>query len=224
MPNNKALVFSTFRHTLPYLDSPRPPSGLRVGLIHGDVADDERRTSPSLRAAPEDSDAIDVLLSSEVGCEGLDFQFCDLLVNYDLPWNPMRIEQRIGRIDRYGQKSETVAIVNFVTPGTVDADIYERCLCGSGYFNTPSAAAKRSLGKITRELHDIADSFTLSAEERSARLQQLADNGIRQIREEQELESKQSELFGLNVPNQAWQEDIQAAESFWLSPVRDSGA
>ena len=51
------------------------------------------------------------------------------------------------------------------------------------------------------------------------RLQQLADNGIRQVREEQELESKQSELFGLNVPNRSWRDEIAVAETFWLSPI-----
>jgi ATP-dependent helicase HepA len=223
--NNKALVFSTFRHTLRYLDDHARRGGLRVGLIHGDVADEERRSLRHRFSLPQqDSDAIDVLLSSEVGCEGLDFQFCDLLINYDLPWNPMRIEQRIGRIDRYGQQSETVVIVNFVTPGTVDADIYERCLFRIGVFQHAVGGSEEILGSITRELHDIADSFTLSAEERAGRLQQLADNGIRQIREEQELESKQSELFGLNVPNQAWREEIQAAESFWLSPAAIQGS
>jgi len=217
-PNNKALVFSTFRHTLRYLDDHARRAGLRVGLIHGDIADEERTSLRHRFSLPQqDPDAIDVLLSSEVGSEGLDFQFCDLLVNYDLPWNPMRIEQRIGRIDRYGQKSETVVIVNFVTPGTVDADIYERCLSRIGVFQHAVGGSEEILGAITRELHDIADSFTLSAEERARRLQQLADNGIRQIREEQELESKQSELFGLNVPKQAWREEIEAAESFWLS-------
>src|SRR5207302_8753034 len=140
----------------------------------------------------QDTDAIDVLLSSEVGCEGLDFQFCDFLVNYDLPWNPMRIEQRIGRIDRYGQKSEAIAIINFVTPGTVDADIYERCLWRIGVFQHAVGGSEESLGTITRQIHDIAESFSLNIEERAQRLQQLADNGIRQIREEQELESKQS--------------------------------
>lgn len=166
----------------------------------------------------EEADALDVLLSSEVGCEGLDFQFCNFLINYDLPWNPMRIEQRIGRIDRYGQKSETVAIVNFVTPGTVDADIYERCLWRIGVFQHAIGGNEEILGEITKELHDIADSFNLTPKEREQRLRQLADNGIRQIREEQELESKQAELFGLNVPNQSWRQEIQAAESYWLSP------
>lgn len=217
--NNKALVFSTFRHTLRYLMQRTAGTGLRVGLVHGDVPDDERadlRRRFALRMT--DEDAIDVLLSSEVGCEGLDFQFCDFLVNYDLPWNPMRIEQRIGRVDRYGQKSETVAIVNFVTPGTVDADIYTRCLWRIGVFHHAVGGSEEILGAVTKELHDIAESFTLTAEEREARLQQLADNGIRQIQEEQELESRQAELFGLNVPKQSWKDEIDAAESFWLSP------
>lgn len=223
--NNKALVFSTFRHTLGYLDNHTRRAGLRVGLIHGDVPDDDRAKLRRRFALPkEDADAIDVLLSSEVGCEGLDFQFCDLLVNYDLPWNPMRVEQRIGRIDRYGQPSETVAIVNLITPGTVDADIYERCLWRIGVFQHAVGGSEEILGKITQELHDIAESFSLSADERAQRLQQLADNGIRQVREEQELESKQSELFGLNVPNQSWRDEIEAAETFWLSPLAIQGS
>lgn len=51
----------------------------------------------------EDPDALDILLFTEVGAEGLDYQFCNMMINYDLPWNPMKIEQRIGRIDRRGQ-------------------------------------------------------------------------------------------------------------------------
>jgi SNF2 family DNA or RNA helicase len=218
-PNNKALVFSTFRHTLAYLHRHTARTGLRCGLIHGDVPDDERASLRQRFAMPkEEPDAIDVLLSSEVGCEGLDFQFCDLLINYDLPWNPMRVEQRIGRIDRYGQKSETVAIVNLITPGTVDADIYERCLWRIGVFQHAIGGNEEILGHITKELHDIAENFTLTQEERVARLRQLADNSIRQVREEQELESRQAELFGLNVPNQSWRQQVADAESYWLSP------
>jgi len=219
LSNNKALVFSTFRHTLAYLARHAQRTGLRCGLIHGDVPDDERSALRRRFALPkEEADALDVLLSSEVGCEGLDFQFCDFLVNYDLPWNPMRIEQRIGRIDRYGQKSETVGIVNMITPGTVDADIYERCLWRIGVFQHAIGGNEEILGEITEELHDIADSFDLTPEERERRLRQLADNGINRIREEQELESKQADLFGLNVPNQSWRQEIEAAESYWLSP------
>jgi ATP-dependent helicase HepA len=220
MINNKALVFSTFRHTLAYLAKHTEGAGLRFGLVHGDVADEERADLRRRFALPkEDREALDVLLSSEVGCEGLDFQFCDLLINYDLPWNPMRVEQRIGRIDRYGQKSETVAIVNLVTPSTVDADIYACCLWRIGVFQHAVGGSEEILGEITREIHDIADSFTLTAEEREQRLQQLGDNGIRQIQEEQALEEKQAELFGLSVPKQSWRKEIEDAETFWLSPA-----
>lgn len=220
LENNKALVFSTFRHTLAYLAKHAGSAGLRYGLVHGDIRDEERAELRKRFALPkEDDDALDVLLSSEVGCEGLDFQFCDFLVNYDLPWNPMRVEQRIGRIDRYGQKSEAVSIVNLVTPGTVDSDIYQRCLWRIGVFHHAVGGGEEILGEITKEIHDIAESFVLSEDEREKRLQQLADNSIRRVREEQDLEEKESELFGLNVPKQSWREDIENAESEWLSPV-----
>ncbi len=219
MANNKALVFSTFRHTLAYIEKQVPDAGLRYGLVHGGVADDERAQLRRRFALPKDDpEALDVLLSSEVGSEGLDFQFCDLLINYDLPWNPMRIEQRIGRIDRYGQQSESVAIVNLVTPGTVDADIYERCLWRIGVFHHAVGGSEEILGTITREIHNVADSFTLTPEQRAERFQQLGDNKIRQVQEEAALEEKQAELFGLTVPNQSWREEIAEAESFWLSP------
>ena len=219
MANNKALVFSTFRHTLAYIARHIANTGLRYGLVHGGVADEERADLRRRFALPkEDPDTLDILLSSEVGSEGLDFQFCDLLINYDLPWNPMRVEQRIGRIDRYGQQSASVAIVNLVTPGTVDADIYQRCLWRIGVFHHAVGGSEEILGEITREIQNIADNFTLTPEERVGRLQQLGDNKIRQIQEESALEEKQAELFGLTVPNPSWREEIEDAESFWLSP------
>jgi len=218
--NNKVLVFSTFRHTLAYLAGHTRGTGIRFGLIHGDIPDEDRSDIRRRFAlSKENPEALDVLLSSEVGCEGLDFQFCDFLVNYDLPWNPMRIEQRIGRIDRYGQKSDTVAIVNIITPGTVDADIYERCLWRIGVFHHCVGGGEEILGEITNELHDIAENFNLTPTERQSRLKQLSDNGIRQIKEEQELESKQAELFGLNIPSKSWEKDIESTESHWLTPA-----
>ena len=219
MDNNKALVFSTFRHTLAYVEKHVDDAGLRYGLVHGGIRDEERSELRRRFAMPKDDpEALDVLLSSEVGGEGLDFEFCDLLINYDLPWNPMRIEQRIGRIDRYGQQSESIAIVNLVTPGTVDADIYERCLMRIGVFHHAVGGSEEILGEITQEIQSIADSFTLTPEQRAERLRQLCDNKIRQVQEETMLEDQDAELFGLTIPNQSWREEIAAAESFWLSP------
>ena len=65
-----------------------------------------------------------VLLSSEVGSEGIDLQFCHVVINYDLPWNPMRIAQRIGRIDRVGQQAEKLVIVHFKVRDTIEERLY----------------------------------------------------------------------------------------------------
>lgn len=219
MPKNKVLVFSTFRHTLRYLVEKLKSANVRFGLVHGGVKDEERadlRHRFSLHR--DDPHALDILMSSEVGCEGLDFQFADCMVNYDLPWNPMRIEQRIGRIDRYGQQSETVAIVNLVTPGTIDAEIYDRCLSRIGVFQHAIGGNEEILGEITKELHDIAESFNLSEEERNRRLQQLSENKIRQIEEEQRLEERQGELFGLNLAAASWDAKLASSRNFWLEP------
>lgn len=219
MPNRRLLLFSSFRHTLAYVEAALRANGVRVGLIHGGVADEDRR---SLRKAfalpPEDPHAIDVLLSSEVGSEGLDFQFCDALVNYDIPWNPMRIEQRIGRIDRYGQASQTVAIYNFVTPGTVDFDIFNRCLLRIGVFERAIGGGEAILGEIAGALQAVADDFTLTDEERGARLQQLADNEIRQVIEADALEEREAELFGVRIERNRIDDEIAQASSQWLEP------
>ncbi|MEO8644034.1 helicase-related protein [Pseudomonas sp.] len=219
MPRNKVLVFSTFRHTLRYLVGKLESANIRFGLVHGGVSDEDRAMLRRRFSLPkEDEDAIDVLLSSEVGCEGLDFQFCDCLINFDLPWNPMRIEQRIGRIDRYGQKSEAVGIFNLITPGTIDAEIYDRCLSRIGVFQHAIGGNEEILGDITRELHSIAETFSLSEEERTLQLQQLSDNKIRQIEEEQRLEERQGELFGLNIAAASWEQRLAQARNHWLEP------
>ena len=220
LANNKLLVFSTFRHTLSYLEEKLQGESIRIGLIHGDVSEEERRELRNRFSRPkDDSRAIDLLLSSEVGCEGLDYQFCDGIVNYDLPWNPMRVEQRIGRIDRYGQRSQTVAIFNFITPGTVDAEIYERCLLRIGVFRQALGGSEEILGNLTREIHGIAENLQLTLEEQARRLQQLADNEIRVVQEQTLLEEQQAKLFGLSVPKQD-EELIKSASSFWLAPAR----
>jgi hypothetical protein len=66
----------------------------------------------------------DVLLCTDAAAEGLNFQFCGALVNFDMPWNPMRVEQRIGRIDRLGQRYPDIRIINLHYSDTVEADVY----------------------------------------------------------------------------------------------------
>lgn len=219
MPNNRIMLFSTFRHTLSYLGDHLRNDGHRLAVMHGGTAEEERvRIRDRFRLPREDPDALDVVLFSEVACEGLDFQFCDCMVNYDLPWNPMRVEQRIGRIDRHGQQSETVAIYNMITPGTVDAEIYDRCLRRIGVFERALGGNESILGEISQEIHSIAENLELTEEERSARLQQLADNEIRDIQEQERLEERQRDLFGIRLPQEQVQQEIEGASSYWLSP------
>ena len=220
MSKNKALVFSTFRHTLAYLGRLLEEDGVRFGVIHGSVPEDERRDIRRRFSLPKESgDAVDVLLSSEVGCEGLDFQFCDMLVNYDLPWNPMRIEQRIGRLDRHGQESEAIAIVNLVTPDTVDYEIYDRCLLRLGIFEHAVGGNEEVLGELGAELRSIGESVSLTRSEVRDRLRQLADNVIRRREEEERIESAQGELFGLGQVVADWKREVEDAESPWTAPV-----
>ncbi len=217
--NNKVMVFSTFKHTLNYLYKKLVNAGLRAGLISGDVSDDDRRELRRRFEAPKaDPTAIDVLLFSEVGCEGLDYQFCDCMINYDLPWNPMRVEQRIGRIDRNGQKSESVSIFNMVTPGTVDYDIYERCTNRIGVFRQSIGDCEEILGSVTKEIREIVENFSLSEDEKRARLQQLTDNRIRLLQEQLQLEEKQRDLFSLKVSDSSFNKELEGATNYLLSP------
>ena len=218
--NNKIMIFSSFRHTLAYLHEHLIADGFRVGLIHGGVPDEERLELRSRFEKPKtEDDSLDLMLFSEVGCEGLDYQFCDCIVNYDLPWNPMKVEQRIGRIDRKGQQSESVTIINLITPGTVDADIYERCLLRIGVFESALGGSEEILGEITTELRGIAENHELTQEERRIKLQQLADNKILLVQEQEQLEAQQLDLFGLRFPEDRMEKEVEDASSFWLSPA-----
>lgn len=126
---NKLIVFSIFKFTVRYLTIRLKKLGYNVFAIHGDIK--ERETV--IQQFREHTDFA-ILLSTEVGSEGLDMQFCSHLVNYDLPWNPMVVEQRIGRIDRFGQKSPKVHVYNLVVANSIQEVIYTRLLERIGVF------------------------------------------------------------------------------------------
>lgn len=217
--NNKIILFSTFRHTLAYIKKKLLSKGLRVAQIDGSVKDDMRR---SLRDRFEkdknDPDALDILLFTEVGSEGLDYQFCNMMINYDLPWNPMRIEQRIGRIDRRGQKSEVVNIYNVITSDTVDADIYNRCLMRIGVFERSIGDCEEILGEIGSQIESIATDARLTENECRQKLEDMADNEVRKLKELSKLENEGKGLFGFDLSSYTVAKDIQEAESPWLTP------
>ena len=93
-----------------------------------------------------------ILISTESGAEGVNMQFCSLLINYDLPWNPQRIEQRIGRIHRYGQKCDVV-IINFLNKGNrADERVFELLNENLKLFSRIFGASDEVLGAIESEM------------------------------------------------------------------------
>jgi len=144
----KMIVFSFFKKTLSHLEEKLTKKGIRVGKIDGDLSPEERYE----KINDFREDKFDILLSSEVGSEGLDMQFCNVVVNYDLPWNPMRVEQRIGRIDRIGQKAEKLLIFNLCIEGTVEDRILNRLYSKLNIF-------ENSIGELEPILGDIQTTF-----------------------------------------------------------------
>ena len=90
----------------------------------------------------------DVLLCTEAAAEGLNFQFCGALINYDMPWNPMKVEQRIGRIDRLGQQHGVIRIVNLHYEGTVETDVYRALRERIGLFESVVGRLQPILAKL----------------------------------------------------------------------------
>jgi superfamily II DNA or RNA helicase len=146
----QAMVFSFFTGTLKYLEG-RLASSFTVRKMTGSSSMEERE------ALMEDFRAgrFELLLLSQVGAEGLDFEFCNVMVNYDLPWNPMQVEQRIGRLDRFGQEHEKIFILNMHVPGTIESDIFERLFTRIGVF-------ERSIGELEPILRERIKDITRS--------------------------------------------------------------
>ena len=147
-PAEKFVIFAYFRGTLQYLRRRLESDGITTSLIMGDMGDAKWDIVNHFR---QDNGPA-VLLSSEVGSEGIDLQHCRFLVNYDLPWNPMKVEQRIGRLDRLGQKAERISIINFSLEDTVEERILEQLYERIQVFQESIGDLENILGAMTEKL------------------------------------------------------------------------
>jgi len=181
----RIMTFSYFKKTLQYLKEKLTEKGYRVGLIHGDIKDleERERITEQLRDGE-----IDILLSSEVAGEGLDFEFCNCMINYDLPWNPMKIEQRIGRLDRYGQKSPKILIYNLSVEDTVEFRIFGRLYQRIQLIEKYVGELGGILGKEIRDLRNLVVSTKLSTEEEEEKIEQIG-----RVIEQKKIELKEFE-------------------------------
>ena len=190
---SKMIVFTNFRRTLSYLERALTARGIKPTVIHGDVKPEDRAMRIGVfRDDPKSR----VLLSTEVGSEGLDFQFCDTIFNYDLPWNPMRVEQRIGRIDRYGQTRDQVRIYSFFMAGTIEERILERLYTRIGIFEQSVGDLEPILGPIANELTREIFRSDLTPEQEVEAAEKYERMIIERRDEEVRLEQASSKLLG----------------------------
>ncbi len=128
-PKRQLLIFTEFKDTLDYLVRCLEKWNFRVGTIHGGMKIGSR-DEPGSRLYAEQQfkeGAVQILVATEAAGEGINLQFCHIMFNYDIPWNPNRLEQRMGRIHRYGQR-ENCLIFNFVATNTIEGYVLQRLL------------------------------------------------------------------------------------------------
>src|SRR5437763_7672606 len=153
-PYEKVLVFAEPRETIEYLRAALARQRIEALGYVGDLSPADR---DKMVARFRDPDGPRVLLSTELGGEGRNFQHCHVLVNYDLAWSPAAIEQRIGRIDRIGQSRE-VRIHAFHPEGTLAARVLDVLDAGVGVFTEPVGGLDPVLESVERELLELASS------------------------------------------------------------------
>jgi superfamily II DNA or RNA helicase len=125
-PKMKLLVFTEHKETLDYLVEKLREWGLTVTQIHGGMKIGDRDT-PGTRIHAERAfrEECQVMVATEAAGEGINLQFCWLMINYDIPWNPVRLEQRMGRIHRYGQEKDCL-VFNFVATNTREGRVLQK--------------------------------------------------------------------------------------------------
>lgn len=191
--DDKVIIFAFYKATLFYLQRRLEADGLGCALIHGGILDQDDRDTEIERF--RDDAKVRVLLSSEVGSEGIDLQFCHVVINYDLPWNPMRVAQRIGRIDRVGQTAEVLHVVHFKVRGTIEERVFER-------LRDKYEMAENSLGDMEIVLGEEIQKLTidllsqqLTPEQEETRIEQTARALEQQRLELERLESEGGSLL-----------------------------
>ena len=161
--HDSAILFTQYTDTMDYLrDSLRPVYGTGIACYSGrggESWDGKRwvvRNKEDIKEQFRTGDTIRLLLCTESASEGLNLQTCGVLINYDMPWNPMRVEQRIGRIDRIGQRHDVVDIHNYFFRDTVEALVYERLSDRIDWFEHVVGTLQPILHNVDRTIRKLA--------------------------------------------------------------------
>jgi SNF2 family DNA or RNA helicase len=175
----KVLVFTAFRQTLDKLVPRMADAGLRAAVYHGSLS---RAAKEAAIAAFRDDPNIPVLLSTESAGEGRNLQFCHVMVNVDLPWNPMQIEQRLGRLHRVGQTRD-VLLTNLVSRGTIEQRILHVLEAKINMFELVVGELDMILGRVDEEFDfeaSVFDAFVAASDDAQfeARMEEIGDQMV----------------------------------------------
>jgi len=176
----QVMVFTQFTDTMDYLRDLLAVAGHSVMCFSG-RGGEIRNTDGSWTLISRDDvkrrfkeGLSEVLVCTDAAAEGLNFQFCGALVNYDMPWNPMRVEQRIGRIDRLGQRFSDIRIINLHYADTVEADVYRALRSRISIFEKVVGGLQPILTKLPRIIEEsVLSSSTDPSAKREDALQAL---------------------------------------------------
>lgn len=190
----RVLIFSYFRGTVEYLTE-QLGREFRTEYLHGGVPmRDREAVIERFRGG-----TFDILIANQVGSEGLDFQFCNVLVNYDLPWNPMQVEQRIGRLDRILQQSPKIFIFNMSIPGTIETDIIGRLYSRIDLFTESIGDLEPIMRQTMQEIERNVLDVTLSPEQRERELERQAQAVARNRADVKKLEENSGLLASMGA-------------------------
>jgi superfamily II DNA or RNA helicase len=193
-PKEKKMVFVHHRETLDHLDRLLTQAKLSFACFEGSLSGPEKDA-----AIARFRDEVPVLLCTESGGEGRNVQFCNTLINFDLPWNPMAIEQRIGRVHRIGQQRE-VFIFNLVAEGTVESHVLQILDEKINLFELVVGEIDAILGELV-EQHDFSEMVfnawvETTEQERSSAFIRLGEQMLQARKRYEAIRELDDELFG----------------------------
>lgn len=209
-PKSKIIVFSYYRGTVKYLEQKFSEDGISCISMMGGSGINKQEVIKTFK----DNSSINLLLSTEVGSEGVDMQFCDTEFNYDLPWNPMRLEQRIGRIDRIGQKSDILHIFNMICSNSIEDRVLARLYNRIQIFKNSIGDIEEILGNEIQNLALDLLNRELTEEEKERKADEIIDTIIMKKNHLEELEKKASSFIAFKDYLLKNVEDAKKAERF----------
>ena len=187
---SQAMVFTQYTDTMRFLREELQRDGERGLMCFSGIGGEIPTSEGSWRTIDRDEakrrfrlGEADILLCTDAAAEGLNFQFCGALVNYDMPWNPMRVEQRIGRIDRLGQEYRDIRIVNLHYEGTVETDVYKALRDRIDLFESVVGRLQPILSRLPRVITETVLTRRQDREASRARAVEAVEDQAREMKE-----------------------------------------